>query len=49
MPQYVDPSSAGLWYQAVIILISAVALFGSRLSSKVGALFRRVRTKLRDH
>jgi len=41
MRQYVDPSTSGLWYQALLLLIFTVSLLWSRISIFLRNLFRR--------
>ena len=41
MRQYVDPSTSGLWYQALVLLLLTVSLLWSRISVFIRTLFRR--------
>lgn len=41
--QYVDPSSSGFWYQGLLIALSAVWLFWSRIRAGLTALWSRLR------
>jgi len=45
--QYVDPSSSGIWYQALLLAFSTALLFWSRLSSAICGLWRRARGGVR--